>query len=281
LRRVSSGGGSPAHLAVDQTDSFLYVSNYCSGSLAVIAVNPDGSLEQPCQIIEHKIPSTCDIDGSAHVHEVTFGSDGTILVNDLGLDQVFQYAVSASGLVVTPPVAITNSTTPGAGPRHTLIHPSGKFVFVINELTSTLSSYVYDSLSGALGEEVLVVSTLRAEESAEDMAGAEIQVSSNGRFLYVSNRDNSSPNLKRSSIAVFEVDDESGMLKLLQHADTLGEHPRHFNFFMNEAVLLVGNMKSNSIVTFMVDKETGLLTPASGSTSFVDTPSPTQIVKLN
>lgn len=277
---MSSGGGSPAHLAVDDTDSFLYVSNYCSGSLAVIAVNVDGTLEQPCQIVHHKEPSTCDIDGSAHVHEVTFGSNGTILVNDLGLDQVYVYALTSNGLLATPAISITTSSTTGAGPRHSLIHPNQRFVFVINELVSTMSTYVYDPASGSLGKEVNVVSTLRPEESATDMAAAELQISSCGRFLYASNRDISSPNLNRSSIVVFEVNDASGELKALQHVDTLGEHPRHFNFFLNETILLVGNMNSNTIVTFMVDKNTGLLSPADGYASSIQSPSPTHLVRF-
>ncbi|CAE7454277.1 pgl, partial [Symbiodinium microadriaticum] len=273
--------GSPAHLAVDDTDSFLYVSNYCGGNIAVIAVSPEGSLQSPCQVVQHisdPIAPCEQSQGTSHVHEVTFSSNRSVLVNDLGHNQIFEYAVDADGLLVTPPVAVTHSPRSGAGPRHSLIHPSGRYAFVINELSSSMTSYYYDSSCASLGSEIMTISTLRPDENATDMAAAELQISSNGKYLYGSNRDISSPNLGRNSIVVFAVDEVSGMLKTLQHVDTRGEHPRFFNFFLNETVLLVGNMNSNTIATFLVGNDTGTLTPVNAD-EMTSVDAPTHMVK--
>ena len=277
---MSSGGGSPAHLTLADNDLFLYASNYCSGTISVIAVHEDGALELR-QIVHHITDPTVPCEepqGISHVHQVTFSSNRTILVNDLGRNLVFEYALE-NGLLQTPATALTSSTTPGAGPRHTLIHPSQRYAFVINELVSSVTSYTFDAVTGGLGKPLQTLSTLRVGEDATDMAAAELQVSSNGKYLYASNRDISSPNRGRSSLVVYRVDDMTGQLSVVQHVDTLGEHPRFFNFFLNETVVLVGNMNSDTVSIFVVDGHSGLLA-AVNTTDLASIDSPAHILKL-
>lgn len=104
------------------------------------------------------------------------------------------------------------------------------------------------------------------------MAAAEIQISKDGKYLYGSNRDLSSPNLGRSSIVVYQIDQSSGKLTLLQHISTYGEQPRHFNFFNNETLIVVGNLKTNSVYTFERNIYTGLINEYPLSSVVVDSP---------
>jgi 6-phosphogluconolactonase len=205
------------------------------------------------------IPLSCSEPGMSHIHEVTFSGESSVLVNDLGKDVVYRFEVAPDGSLSPTPSQTTKVSAPGSGPRHTVIHPSAPLAFVINELSNTISSFSFDPLTGSLGREIATVSTLRDSEENTEMGAAEIQISADGRFLYGSNRDLSSPNLNRSSIVVMEIDSINGTLSVIQHADTLGEHPRHFNFFLGGSVLVVGNLKSNNLVSFPVDKATGLL----------------------
>jgi 6-phosphogluconolactonase len=205
------------------------------------------------------VPLSCSEPGMSHIHEVTFSGDRSVLVNDLGKDLVYRFEIAPDGSLSPVPTQTTKISTPGSGPRHTAIHPSAPLAFVINELSNTISSFTFDPLTGSLGREIVTVSTLRETEESAEMGAAEIQISADGRYLYGSNRDLSSPNLNRSSIVVMEIDSTNGTLTTIQHVDTLGEHPRHFDLFLGGSMLVVGNLKSNSIVSFPVDKATGLL----------------------
>lgn len=105
------------------------------------------------------------------------------------------------------------------------------------------------------------------------MAAAEIQLSKCGKYLYGSNRDlSSSPNLNRSSIVVYEINQSTGQLSLLQHISTFGEQPRHFNLFFDDSMIIVGNLKTNSMYTFERDINTGLINETPLSSITVDAP---------
>jgi 6-phosphogluconolactonase len=111
---------------------------------------------------------------------------------------------------------------------------------------------------------------------------AELQVSKDGRFLYASNRDNSEPNLGRSSLGVFSIDIVSGVLTPVQFTSSLGEHPRHFDLFYEGSLLVVANMNSDNIVSFMVNQSSGVLTPppASSTGRILETTKPTQLLRV-
>lgn len=216
--------------------------------------------------------NSCGVSGSSHIHEVTFTSSNKILVNDLGHNCIYSFNVNSNGLLDYTPTSTTFLSIPSSGPRHLVVHPSQSFVFVINELLNTITSYYFDVNSNSLVYEIQTISTLRSSESNDNMGAAEIILSKDGKYLYGSNRDLSSPNLGRSSIVAYEIDQSSGKLTLLQHISTYGEQPRHFNLFNNDSLLIVGNLKTNSIYTFERNIYTGLINDKPLSSINIDSP---------
>lgn len=257
INRVTSNGANPCHLAVNDQDSTLYVSNYCSGTLTVLNINPDGSLTPPIQTLIYNETPFYDCEQGSHIHEVTFSGRNTVLVNDLGFNSLYEYNILSNGLLETTPYHKT-VVAQGTGPRHSVIHPSYLFTLVINEKANTLTSFHFNSSTLTLGSEITTVSLLRPGENSQNMGAAEVQLSCDGRYVYGSNRDLSDQG--RSSIAVFALGTD-GTLQLIQHVDTLGAQPRHFNFFLDCSLLLVGNLRGNSVVSFSVNKTDGTLTP--------------------
>src|SRR5262249_47346961 len=140
----------------------------------------------------------------------------------------------------------------GAGPRHLTLHPNGKYLYVINELDSTLAAFKYNELNGALTP-IDTVSTLPADFSGVSYC-ADVHIDPSGKFLYGSNRGH-------NSIVVFEIDSRTGKLKLVEHASTQGNWPRNFTLDPSGRFLLVANQRTDNVVTFSVDSQTGRLTP--------------------
>ncbi|MBW7461931.1 lactonase family protein, partial [Paenibacillus sepulcri] len=138
-----------------------------------------------------------------------FSPDGRFLfVQDLGLDRISSYVLEedAGRLVLHE----ETSLHPGAGPRHFAFRPDGKYAYVINEVDSTITGFAYDAEKGRLTS-IETVPTLPDGFQGENTC-AEIAVSEDGRFLYGSNRGH-------DSIVVYAIDEESGRLTLVEHAD--------------------------------------------------------------
>ncbi|MEL6986698.1 MAG: beta-propeller fold lactonase family protein, partial [Bacteroidota bacterium] len=95
---------------------------------------------------------------------------------------------------------------------------------------------------------------------------ADIHISSDGQFLYASNRGH-------NSIAIFKIEAD-GSLIAKGHESTKGDHPRNFSLSPDEKFLLVANQKTNNIVSFKRDLATGMLSFASE----VEAPAPVCIL---
>ena len=264
VNRQSSGGDGPCHLAVDRTGTCLLVANYGSGSIAALPIRADGGLAEPGTVIQHQGSSVNPTrQAGPHAHFITTDpANRFALVCDLGLDQALIYRLDPAKAALVPNDPPFTPIKPGSGPRHLAFHPSGRFVFLINEIGSTLTAFAYDAKRGAL-KELQTVSTL-PETFAGKSSCAEVQVHPSGKFVYGSNRGH-------DSIAVFGFDARNGKLTCVEHQATQGKNPRHFAIDPTGQWLLAENQDSDSIVIFHVDAKTGRLS-ATGQTVSVGAP---------
>jgi len=183
----------------------------------------------------------------------------------LGLDELLVYFFHDGSL--SPNYRPFAKVQPGSGPRHFAFSPNGKFVYLINEMSSTITTFAFRGFSYdmAIGElrEIATVSTLPKNFKGENSA-AEIAVHPSGKFLYGSNRGH-------DSIAVFAIDSAKGTLTLVEHVSTQGKTPRNFAIDPTGSFLFAANQDSNSIVVFKIDRVTGRLIPTGQK---LDVPSP-------
>lgn len=264
LNQQPSFGAAPCHISLDRSGKYALVANYSSGSLAVYPLQPDGSLGEATDLVQHsgKGPDPNRQEGP-HAHFIlTDPTNAFALACDLGLDQVLVYRFDLESGRLFPHDEPFASLHPGAGPRHLAFHPGGKYVYVINELDATLTGFAWDGKKGSL-RTIETVSTL-PEGVAGPKSCAEIQVHPNGRFVYGSNR-------RHDSIVIFRIDEGSGRLTLVGHESTQGKTPRFFCFDPAGKFLLAANQDSSTVVTFRLDAETGKLT-ATGVKAEVPTP---------
>jgi 6-phosphogluconolactonase len=264
LNQQPSGGLGPCHLALDSKGRCLMVANYGGGSIASLPVRQDGSLGEPATTIQHTGASVNpQRQAGPHAHFITPSPDDRFaLCCDLGLDQVLVYRLDPKRATLAandPPFA---TVKPGAGPRHLTFSPDGKFVFVINEMASTITAFTYDAKRGALAAGQ-TVSTL-PEGFSEKSTCAEIAVHPTGKYVFGSNRGH-------DSIATFAVDPKSGALRHVAHTPTGGKTPRYFAIDPTGQWLLAENQASDSVVVFCIDPQSGKLSPTGQS---VEVPSP-------
>ncbi|MCP8938557.1 lactonase family protein [Alsobacter sp. SYSU M60028] len=265
LNTTASHGTDPCHLVVDATGRNVLVANFASGSVCVLPVRDDGSLGDSCEFIQHQ-GSSIDPRRQAgpHAHAVTLDRGNRFLfVPDLGMDKVINYAFDAGTGKLTPnPRQPWIATKPGAGPRQIVMHPKGRFAYLINELDSTMTAYAYDAETGVLTD-LQTLPTLPAGFTGHSTC-AEVQIAPSGRFLYGSNRGH-------DSIVIYAIDEASGTLTLVGHESTRGKIPRNFEISPTGEHLAAANQDSNNVVMFRVDTATGKLT-ATGNVVEAGTP---------
>jgi 6-phosphogluconolactonase len=256
LNQVSARGSGPCHVMVDPTGKTLLVANYDSGSVAALPVGQDGRLRDASAAIQHHGTSVNpERQEGPHAHCINTSPDNHfVLAADLGLDQVLVYRFDPARGSLAPNDPPFGKTPPGAGPRHFAFHPNGRFVYVINEIQCTASTFSYDAQRGALKLLATVSTVPKDYKVTKDDSTAEIRVHPSGKFVYGSNRG-------PDSIAVFSVDSTTGTLHPIEYVSTQGKTPRGFNIDPTGSYLIAGNQDSDSLVVFRIDQKTGRLTP--------------------
>ena len=249
-------GSATAHDMVSRDGTKLLVANYGEGtggpdqSVVVYGIRADGGLTPPLASVRHEgTGPDPERQERSHAHSVTETvAGGVCIVADLGLDCLATYRLGGDGGLT--PLART-AMAPGAGPRHVALHPGGRFVFVTNELDSTVAALGLDGDSGAL----TLVETRPA--AAPGTGGrnypADIQISPDGRFLYVSNRGH-------DSVGVFAVDGGSGRLSPVAFTPCGGRWPRNLCLTPSGRHLFSANQKGDVIAIFARDGASGRLT---------------------
>jgi 6-phosphogluconolactonase len=264
LNQVSSKGADPAHIILDRAGNYALVSNYTSGNVLVLSVLKDGRLGEVSAFVQHKGSSVNpERQKGPHAHAMALSPDNRFaVVADLGLDQLLVYSFdTAKGTLGADPQIMKAS--PGVGPRHLAFSSDGRFLYVINEMQSTVVAYSYNQSTGAL-RELQTISTLPKNFSGDNTA-AEIEIHPSGKFLYASNRGDD------NSIAVFAIDSRAGTLTFVESDPTGGKTPRNFAIDPTGSWLLAANEDSNNIVVFRIDPKTGHLT-ATGDVVQVSSP---------
>ncbi len=251
INKVSSGGAHPCYVSVND-NGFVIAANYTGGSAALFRLEEGGKISQPLDIQQHHGggPNKERQEGP-HVHSAYFepGSD-RIFVADLGTDVVAVYHLDQNKSRLLPASSPEIKLKPGSGPRHMAFNPKLKVLYIANELASTVSVILLNKDSGY--SEIETVSSVPGDFKKPNYP-ADIHITRDGRYLYVSNRG-------LNSIAIFVVNKENGKIELIAQESVRGETPRNFTLSPDENYLLVANQKTQNIVSFRRDKNTGLLT---------------------
>ena len=203
------------------------------------------------------------------------------LVPALALDRVDIYRYLGDTAELGPSDAPNPQTAlqlpAGFGPRHIAFHPNGHTAFLANEGSADSPSrmsvleYTITKDAGLKLSLVQTISTIPASMNQTNIYPAEVLVSPDGRFVYLSNRDANPGPVLRDTIAVFSVDSSAsdGVTAKLIDNTKCGHYPRSMTL-SDDGFLYVGAQKGKSVDTYKASATTGLLTPVGAPLAFPD-----------
>jgi 6-phosphogluconolactonase len=262
INHQSSRGSGPCHISTNRFGEYLFVANYNNGTVAVLPIDVNNGSLRHSSSFDQQTGSSIDPvrQASAHAHCILLDRrEEYALSADLGSDQIYHYRFNPSNGSIER-TEITKAGRPGDGPRHLIFNFNERFVYVINELKSEITVFRYFPTM----EPIQSISTLPENYTLPNTAAEVLLHPITGRQLYASNRGH-------NSIAVFNVDFETGTLSLIQHISVQGQTPRDFNISPNGKFLIVANQDSHNIVLFTIDEQTGRLT-STGSSAQISSP---------
>src|SRR5437016_14133795 len=245
------------YIALDRSGRFLLGASYGAHQVGVNPVGADGRVGEPLQVI----PT------ARNAHSIrTDNTNRFVFVPHLGTDQVFQFLFDEkSGRLTanTPPVAQMKA---GTGPRHLITSADNRFVYLLNELTATVTTLALDGKTGTL-KEVSSASALPPDSKLapgaprpapgrntdNDIWASDLHLTPNGRFLYAAERPS-------SSIGAFRVDAATGSLAYLGSTPT-EKQPRGFRIDPTGRFMVVSGEKSETITSYSIVQSNGSLVP--------------------
>jgi 6-phosphogluconolactonase len=231
---------SMANIATDRTGKFLFSASYGGNKVAVNPIGADGIVGPPTQVIPTGL--------NAHAF-LPSPDNAFVFATNLGSDRILSFHFDATTGAVTPNDPDVIKVAGKNGPRHFMFHPNGKFVYLINELSAALLVFSYDAARGAW-QQVQQASALPDKFEGKPWA-ADLHLTSDGRFLYASERGS-------STISAFKVEPASGHLTALGSVPT-EKQPRGFAIDPSGHLLAAVGELSNAMSVYEIDGDSGAL----------------------
>jgi 6-phosphogluconolactonase len=253
LNHKSSYGEGPCYVAVDNTGRYLAIAHYNEGNLTMLSLFKDGQIGGVSDAKKYTGNSiNPDRQESSHIHTAVFSQDNKFLyVTDLGSDKIYIYGFNEADGTLQIPANAEVPVTPGAGPRHMAFHPSGNYLYLAEELTSTVGVFAVDKATGGLTVLQDSIPSL-PDNLIEKNTSADIHTAVSGKYLYMSNRG-------ADVISIYSIADD-GKITLTGHQSSGGKTPRNFLIDPKGEYLFAANQDSDTINMFRIHPKTGKLT---------------------
>lgn len=260
---VSPLAESYPYISLDQTGRYLFGASYQGNLISVNAVGSDGRVAAtPLQVIA--------VGRNAHSIRAD-ASNRYVYVPALGSDQIFQFIFDAQSGRLSSNTPAVVQLQPMTGPRHFITSPDNRFLYVLNELLATVTVFALDARTGLLSE-IGSASGLPADTGLvpgsprtavggpaaapprnrdHDIWAADIHLTPNGKFLYISERTS-------STLGSFRVNAQTGALTYLASTPT-ERQPRGFAIDPGGRFLIAAGEKSDTISVYAIDEASGAL----------------------
>lgn len=277
--QASSNGKGGVHCEVSPNGKILAAANITASTISIYPLSDDGAIGKPAQILDY---NKLEPDSKeTHLHQVTFDPSGQFLAVPLRTgDRLDIYSLAkAKQITKAQSIPLPNLT----GPRHVAfnpVSPSKTYLYLVSEKDNAIRVYSMDyqgpGAQGLTVEFKQVLSTMGKDLGPQpnghkkDLA-AEIAVSNDGRFVYVSNRNLTSA--EHDTLAIYSVDGDAAHddqhLTYLGCQGINGKHPRMIALSNDKdnKWVAVANQFSQDIIIFERETTTGFLKDVKGRLS--------------
>jgi len=244
INRQYAGGDAPCYLAINP-NGWVLTANYGSGTVGLHKIGSSGQLSPLLDSQKHRFNNR-----QPHAHSVLFYPKSQQIISaDLGTNQLWFSRLDTLNEKIIAGEQNPLEMPTGSGPRHMVLHPNLPILYVANELGNTVS--VIEKAPDSSWKLLNSYSTL-PDGFKETNYVADLHLSPDNRFLYVSNRGS-------NTLAIFNVSNDGKKLKLIDFEPVHGNWPRNFALTPDGRYLLVANQKSNNLSLFLRDNSTGKL----------------------
>jgi len=245
------------YISLDKTGRFLFGASYGGNVVSVNAVESDGRVAvEPLQVIPV----------GRHAHSIRVDATNRfVYVPTLGSDAIFMFTFDAKTGKLSSNTPAIYLAKPVTGPRHFVTSGDNRFVYLLSEMTGTVTTLAVDGKTGLLTEvsavsglppdTKLVPGALRGSipgrNMDNDIWAADVHMTPNGKYMYISERTS-------NAIGAFGVDAASGKLTYLSSTPT-ERQPRGFAIDPKGRFLVATGEKSDTISVYSIDQATGSL----------------------
>ncbi|MEZ1317044.1 lactonase family protein [Pseudomonas fluorescens] len=244
---------SMAYLSTDRSGLYLLGASYGADAVTVQAI--DRAYQPSDKIMSYAT--------GPHAHSVrTDPSNRFAYTGNLGADRVLQYRLDGKTGALTPIGSGYVSVPANTGPRHLAFSKDGKYLYVVGEMSGTVTAFSINDSTGALTEIAVAngiperlklahgeVRDARNNDLKDDPTpriwAADLRLSPDGKLLFMTERTS-------SSVSAFAVDQSTGGLRFLQNYPVEEQQPRNIAFSPNGRWLLVTGEKSEKVGTYAV-----------------------------
>jgi 6-phosphogluconolactonase len=251
IDRMVTGGVAATHLSLDASARTVFVAHWGSGHVSAMPIDGEGAVQPAASILRDQGSGPGPSQKGPRSHATVLDPGGRFLiVAEYGGDRLFVYRFDPATRQLASAVPPFLQLAAGSGPRHLVLHPNGRFLYLVEELTSKVAVFGWQGDRGRLTP-LQSLPTVAADYAGRN-AGAEIRLSADGAFLYVSNRG-------EETIACYAVDGRTGLLSTRGRVTTGGKTPRCFAIDPSGNWVLVANQESNEVRVFRRDRTNGAL----------------------
>jgi 6-phosphogluconolactonase len=237
-------GHNPVYLTTDRSGGHLLSATFGGDELAIFPIGDDGSLGGA---------ATARVGTPDEPHSILVDpGNAWVWVPHRTPDVIGQWVLDASTGTVTPNAAPQATAPAGAGPRHIVLHPEGGFAYVSDEFSDSVSTYAVDATTGQL-QHIGTVTTLPDDFPGNTNTCADVHITPNGRFLYVSNRGH-------DSLAMYAIDRGTGLPVPMGQVPT-EPRPREFEVDPRGRYVYAAGQDSGRVASYVIDQDSGVLTP--------------------